>query len=67
RKKQYKTTELYQKIFSKLVGVLMAYITEHLDNEDEMLRVEQYSDDYVDTVLKKYLDYKDGKWVRKEQ
>ena len=45
----------------------MAYITEHLDNEDEMLRVEQYSDDYVDTVLKKYLDYKDGKWVRKEQ
>jgi len=67
RKKQYKTTELYQKIFSKLVGVLMAYITEHLDNEDEMLRIEQYSDDYVDTVLKKYLDYKDGIWVRKEQ
>ena len=35
------------------MGVLISYITEHLDNEDEMLRVEQYSDDYVDTVLKK--------------
>ncbi len=64
--KQYSTTDLYQKIFSKLVEVLMAYITEYLDNEEEMHKVEQYSNDHVDIVLRKYLDYDNETWVRKE-
>jgi len=66
-RKKYTTTELYQKIFSKLVCVLMAYIVEHIDNEEEMLKVESYSNDYVDNLLKKKLNYIDEKWVKKEQ
>lgn len=67
KRKRYSTTELYQKIFSKLVCVLMAYIVEHIDNEEEMLKVETYSDDYVDNLLKKKLNYINEKWVKKEQ
>ena len=67
KRKRYSTTELYQKIFSKLVCVLMAYIVEHIDNEEEMLKVETYSDDYVDNLLKKKLNSINEKWVKKEQ
>ncbi len=67
KRKKYATTELYQKIFSKLVGVLMEYIVEHIDNEEEMLKVETYSDDYIDNLLKKKLNYINEKWVKKEQ
>ena len=66
-RKSYSTTELYQKIFSKLVCVLMAYIVEHIDDEEEMLKVEAYSSDYVDNLLKKKLDYSEEKWIKKEQ
>lgn len=65
-RKSYSTTELYQKIFSKLVCVLMAYIVEHIDDEEEMLKVEAYSSDYVDNLLKKKLDYSEEKWIKKE-
>jgi len=46
--------------------VLMAYIVEHIDNKEEMLKVETYSDDYVDNLLKKKLNYINEKWVIKE-
>jgi 16S rRNA G966 N2-methylase RsmD len=66
-RKSYTTTDLYQKIFSKLVCVLMAYIVEHIDNKEEMLKVETYSDAYVDNLLKKKLNYINEKWAKKEQ
>jgi hypothetical protein len=65
KRKKYLTTELYQKIFSKLVCVLMAYIVEHIDDEDEMLKVEKYSNDYVDNLLKKKLNYSNGNWCKR--
>lgn len=65
--KKYSTTDLYQKIFSSLTGVLMAYIVEHLENENEMLKVEEYSNDYIDTVLRKYLIYGNDVWREDEK
>jgi putative DNA methylase len=66
-RKEYTTTELYQKIFTSLVGILMAYVSEHLDNENEMLKIEEYSNDYIDTVLKQHLIYSDDIWSKKEK
>jgi DNA modification methylase len=66
-RKKYTTTELYQKIFSKLVSILLAYIVKYLENEKEMLLIEEYSNDYIDNILHKYLDYKNDKWCIKEQ
>lgn len=64
-RKNYTTTELYQKIFSKLVCILMAYIVENIEDKEELLKVEMYSNGFVDNLLKKKLDYENDVWVQR--
>jgi DNA modification methylase len=65
-KQAYTTTELYERIFSSLVKILMQYIAAEGDEDnDRFEKIEDLSNDFIDNVLSQHLIFKDHKWTLK--
>lgn len=62
----YTTTELYEKIFSELIGILIQFILidENSDN-NELENIEKLSNTFIDDVLSKDLFLTDEGWKMK--
>lgn len=60
---KYTTTELYQRIFSKLTVLIMSYLNVKKDTLDDIAN--DLSMKFIDNILKENLMYKDKVWVAK--
>lgn len=64
----YTTTELYENIFSELIGILVQFILIEENSEDEQLeKIEELSNTFIDDVLSKYLILTDKGWTIKNE
>jgi DNA modification methylase len=66
QKDEYTTTELYERIYSRLVNLLMKYVKAEEKSDDEFKRIEKLSNTFIDNVLNQYLIISEGKWRLKE-
>lgn len=59
---EYTTTELYEKIFGKLTGVILQFVCQE---EEQVEKLDELSETFIDHVLSQSLELRDGKWRRK--
>ncbi|MEB2584695.1 DNA methyltransferase [Bacillus cereus] len=60
---EYTSSELYQEIFSRLINVILQYaIYDMQENENKLVEMEKFSNDFIDNFLKKHLVYENGVW-----
>lgn len=60
----YSTTELYEKIYSSLINVIMRFI--YKDEYEDLEKIEELSKSYIDNLLNQNLKMIDGRWFVKE-
>lgn len=65
-KKEYSTTDLYQHIFTDIVITIMDYIHQFGTIQD-ISEIKDVSDEAIDNILKKELDYVGSMWIKKEK
>jgi len=66
-KDSYTTTELYQEIFYDLISILCDFIAIDLEEDNDWFtELEKQSNDFIDNLLKKELEFKDERWYKKE-
>ncbi|MDR5659868.1 DNA methyltransferase [Serpentinicella sp. ANB-PHB4] len=63
-KTSYTTTELYERIYSSIVRVLMAYVYQDETNDIEV--IEELSKTFIDDIIGKYLVLNSQLWTLKE-
>ena len=61
---EYTTTELYEKIYGSLINVIMKFVCQN--EENQVAGIEELSKTFIDDLLGKNLELRDGKWSRKE-
>ena len=60
----YSTTEIYEKIYSSLINVIMRFI--YKDECEGIEKIEELSKSYIDNLLNQNLKMIDGRWFVKE-
>ncbi|WP_432199340.1 DNA methyltransferase [Anoxybacillus gonensis] len=66
-KDRYTSSELYQEIFSNLINVILQYVVYDMQqNDNKLVEMEKFSNDFIDNFLKKHLTYQDGWWLLRE-
>ena len=63
-KKEYTTTELYEKIYGSLINIIMKFVCQN--EEDEVAKIDELSKTFIDNMLTQNLEMKDNKWIMKE-
>lgn len=63
---QITNVDLYKLIFSKLSFLLTKHIIYCHANKITLAGMSTFSDDYIDKIIEKRMDYLDGKWVLKK-
>ncbi|MBK0009718.1 DNA adenine methylase [Bacillus sp. S35] len=66
-KESYRTTELYEAIFSELTNVILELAIHDINhNQDNLENFETQSNEFIDNILKKNYVFKDEIWCKKE-
>ncbi|MCJ0953137.1 DNA methyltransferase [Mammaliicoccus sciuri] len=66
KKDSYTTAELYQEIFANLINIILELVYNDLQtDENKLVEFEKYSNDFVDSYLRRKLSFLDNKWVLK--
>lgn len=63
QKKEYTTTELYEKIYGKLINVILRFV--YYEKEEQVKSIDELSRTYIDNVLQQTLELRDGIWKKK--
>ena len=63
-KEEYTTTELYEKIYSSLINIIMKFVCQN--KEDEVEKIDELSKTFIDNLLSQNLEIKENKWIMKE-
>jgi len=65
-KNSYTTTELYQKIYTDLINIILELVIKDLQtDENKLVEFEKYSNDFIDTYLQRRLNFEEDKWFLK--
>jgi len=59
----YTTTELYQTIFSELIIIILEFIASSYQSDDELVKIGDLSNTFIDDILNKRLILKNGRWM----
>lgn len=66
KKDTYTTAELYQEIFANLINIILELVNNDLKtDENRLVEFEKYSNDFVDSYLRRKLNFSDNKWSLK--
>lgn len=63
-KREYTTTELYEKIYGRLIHVIIQFVCGH--REEEVEKTDELSKAFIDNLLSRNLEMKENKWTVKE-
>ncbi len=67
-KEKYTSSELYQEIFSNLINVILEYAIYDIKvNDNKLIEMEKFSNDFIDNFLKKHLVFKEDFWYLREE
>ncbi|MGW7855269.1 DNA methyltransferase [Staphylococcus xylosus] len=66
KKDTYTTAELYQEIFANLINIILELVNNDLQtDENRLVEFEKYSNDFVDSYLRRKLNFSNNKWFLK--